>query len=189
MGYESALAAFEASLSRLGLDYVDLYLIHWPGNDAKLRQQSWQALEEIKNSGRARAIGVSNYQVSHLEELLSHAATKPAANQIELHPFIYEQQKPILDFCREQGIAVEAYSPLAQAGNLNEPALEEIARQYSKSPAQVMLRWAIAHRTTPLPRSRNPERIRENIDIFDFDLTPADMQRLNGLSNGRSALH
>jgi len=188
LGYQSALDAFDASLFRLGLEYVDLYLVHWPGNSASARKESWKALEEIKQSGKAKNIGVSNYQVEHLEEMLDYAKTKPAVNQIEFHPFIYEKQAPILEFCRREAIAVEAYSPLAQAAKLKDPTLVEIGRKYDKTPAQVMLRWAIQHGTVPIPRSSNPARIKQNYEIFDFELEDEDIRRINRLSSGRSVL-
>ena len=188
MCYQSALNAFDSSLSRLDLDYVDLYLIHWPGSSAKARQDSWKALEEIKESGKARDIGVSNYQVEHLREMLQYANVKPAVNQIEFHPFIYENQKPILEFCKQQSITVEAYSPLAQAEKLKHPTLIEIGQKYDKTAAQVMLRWAIQHGTIPIPRSSNPDRIKQNLEIFDFELEDNDIREINRLSSGRSVL-
>jgi diketogulonate reductase-like aldo/keto reductase len=188
MGYESALQAFDASLERLGLEYIDLYLVHWPGSDAGNRKDSWKALEEIKQSSRVKQIGVSNYQVDHLEELLKYANVAPAVNQIEFHPFIFNKQKPILDFSIKNDISIEAYSPLAQASKLNHPLLMELAKKYDKSPAQIMLAWAIAHNTVPLPRSSNKERIAQNFDIFDFKLKQEDIEQMNKLSNGRSVL-
>ncbi len=186
-GYESALDTFDESLDKLGLDYIDLYLIHWPGHDPGRRQQSWKALCEIYGEGRAKAIGVSNFQIEHLEGLLKDSSVVPTVNQIEFHPFIYEQQKPILDFCQSRGIIVEAYSPLARGG-VNHPLLREIAGTYSKSPAQVMLRWAIQHGTVPIPKSETKNRIKENLEVFGFELSSEDMQRIDGLSGGHSAL-
>lgn len=188
MGYQSALDAFSASLSRLDLEYVDLYLVHWPGRSTKVRQDSWRALEEIHQSGKAKHIGVSNYQVEHLEEMLGYAKTKPAVNQIEFHPFIYEKQRPILEFCKQEGIALEAYSPLAQAGKLKDATLVEIGHKHNKTPAQVMLRWAIQHSATPIPRSSNVGRIKQNLEVFDFELDDDDMRKINRLSTGRSVL-
>lgn len=182
LGYDSALAAFDASLAKLGLVYVDLYLIHWPGDDASARAGSWRALEEIHASGRAKAIGVSNYKVEHLQELLAHAKVQPAVNQIELHPFNYRIQKPVVEFCQQQGILVEAYSPLAQASQLDNPALATIASEYSKTPAQIMLRWAIQKGALPIPRSSNPSRIRKNLDVFDFELNTKSIQGIDELT-------
>ncbi|HEU5004841.1 MAG TPA: aldo/keto reductase [Candidatus Saccharimonadales bacterium] len=181
-GYGTALDAFDQSLDRLALDFIDLYLIHWPGRDSKKRLDSWRALSEIYGSGRARAVGVSNFGVKHLEEILKNSKLTPAVNQIELHPFIYEQQRPVLDFCKQQGIVVEAYSPLARGG-VNHPTLSKIADIYHKSPAQIMLRWATQQGTVPLPKSETPRRIKENIQIFDFELSDKDMQQINNLSN------
>lgn len=175
-----AREAFEEGLERLGLDYIDLYLIHWPNGDS--RKTAWQALTEIKKQLKARAIGVSNYQVEHLKELMSESKEIPAVNQIEFHPFIYHKQKPILDFCHQHCIAVEAYSPLSQGEGLDNPTIASIAAAHGKSSAQIMLRWAIQHGTIPIPRSSNPDRIHTNLEVFDFELTAADMAALDDLS-------
>jgi len=187
-GYESALKAFAGSLEKLGLEYIDLYLVHWPGDDLQRRGESWQALTDIHGTGKARAIGVSNYDVSQLKEVLK-TSIPPAVNQIELHPFNYAQQKPILDFCKEQGIVLEAYSPLAQARRLEDPVLKEVAARVGKTPAQVMLRWSLQHGAVPTPRSSRPKRIQENFQIFDFELTTSDMKLLDGLSDGSSVMN
>lgn len=177
-GYDSALRAFDASLERLGLDYVDLYLIHWPADDKRRRTDSWKALRDIYKGGRAKAIGVSNYMVEHLRELLDSSEIKPAVNQIQFHPFIYQQQKDLLDFCESEGIIFEAYSPLAR-GHLDDETLAERGAKYNKSPAQVMIRWALQHGTVPLPRSADEDHIRQNFDVFDFELTEEDMTALD----------
>lgn len=181
-GYDKALKAFDGSLKRLGLDYADLYLIHWPV--AGKRRETWQALEEINRSGRSKAIGVSNYTVRHLEELMAYAEILPAVNQVEFHPFLYDDRRPLLEYCRKHGIVVEAYSPLAHAARLNDPLIGTMAKNYQKTNAQVMLRWAVQQGTVPLPKSSTPSRIKENLDIFDFELTDGDMQALNSLSDG-----
>lgn len=181
-GYDKAHRAFRNSLKRLGLDYVDLYLIHWPVT-AK-RQDSWRALTEIHAAGLAKNIGVSNYTIRHLEELLSETSIVPAVNQIEFHPFLYEEQKPLLEFCRQQGIVVEAYSPLAHGKRINSDILSVIAAKHGKSSAQVVLRWCVQHGTIPLPKSNNPDHIRDNADIFDFELTQKEMEQINSLSDG-----
>jgi diketogulonate reductase-like aldo/keto reductase len=186
-GYESGLKAFETSLTRLGLDYVDLYLIHWP-RGTELTRESWKALEEIHASGRAKNIGVSNFDVDELKELLSYAKTPPAVNQIELHPFIYKEQRPVVEYCQEKGIVVEAYSPLAQAKQMNHPVINEIAEQSGKTAGQVMLRWAVQQGTVPIPKTSHQERMAENLDIFDFELSEAQMTSLDGLSAGKSVL-
>jgi diketogulonate reductase-like aldo/keto reductase len=181
-GYRSALRAFDASLKRLGLDYVDLYLIHWPVTGK--RQASWKALRDIAKSGRAKAVGVSNFTVEHLEELLAGSDTVPAVNQVEFHPFLYKDQAPLLDFCGKHRIVVEAYSPLAHGYGITDPLLAELAHDHKKSAAQVMLRWAIQHGTIPIPKSTDPVRMRENLDIFDFELSAGEMERIDGLSRG-----
>lgn len=177
--YDDALRAFESSLARLKLDYLDLYLIHWPTDK---RSEAWQALQEIYKNEKARSIGVSNYDVTELEELLAESRIIPAVNQIEFHPFVYNQQRPILDFCKQHEIIVEAYSPLAQARQLNHPVINKIAAGVGRTNAQVMLRWAIQHGTIPIPKSSNPARIKENYKVFDFDLAEEDMAALNNLS-------
>lgn len=181
-GYNSAKAAFERSLERLGLDYVDLYLIHWPVSGK--RHESWYALEEIYKSGRAKAIGVSNYTVKHLQELMNAGATVPAVNQVEFHPFLYEDQKDLLKFCKLHHIVVEAYSPLAHGKRMHESTVREIANKYNKTNAQIILRWCIQHGTVPLPKSGDPDHMKQNIDIFDFELKDEDMDAINGLSDG-----
>jgi diketogulonate reductase-like aldo/keto reductase len=188
LGFESAFEAFEQSRHNLGLDYLDLYLIHWPGPNPKLWLESWRALNQMYQEDKVKAVGVSNFEVRHLEQLLDNTALTPAVNQIEFHPFIYKEQAPILEFCEAHGIAVEAYSPLAQANRMDNPLIKEIAGAHSKTPAQVMLRWAIQHKTVPIPRSSNPKRIRENLDVFDFELSDEEMDRLDDLSNGQSVL-
>ncbi len=181
-GYDSGLKAFDKSLSRLGLDYVDLYLLHWPV--AGKRLDSWRALQEIYKSGRSRSIGVSNFTVKHLQELINSSGTMPVVNQIEFHPFLYKDQLPTIKFCQDHGIVVEAYSPLAHGHRMKDPVIAEIAKQHGKTNSQVMLRWCIQHNTIPLPKSDNPNHIRENFDIFDFELSDADMENINKLSDG-----
>lgn len=181
-GYEKAHGAFDDSLARLGLKYIDLYLIHWPGSDKRL--EAWRALEEIYKSGRAKSIGVSNYTVAHLEELLANSKIAPVVNQIEFHPLIYDQQKEVLEFCKRKGIVVEAYSPLMRGRHLDIPVFKKIGHKHGKSSAQVVLRWCIQHDTLPLPKSSHPERIHENLDVFDFELTDKEMKSINALSNG-----
>lgn len=178
-GYETALRAFDASLDRLGLEYVDLYLIHWPGGGP--RADSWRALEEIHESGRARAIGVSNYTIDHLKEVLDRGSTIPAVNQFELHPFNYRSRKELVDFCREQDIAVEGYSPLAKARRLDNDVVRQVADHHGRTPAQVLIRWALQHDFITIPKSGDPDRIRENADAFDFDLDEEAVAHLDDL--------
>jgi len=179
-GYDPALRAFDASLSRLGLDYVDLYLIHWPV--AGKRNESWRALERVFEEKRARAIGVSNFLVPHLHELLSGAKVAPAVDQIELHPFL--QHRETVKLCAEKGIVVEAYSPLTRGQRLGHPVVVEVAKRAGKSEAQVLLRWGIQHGFVVLPKSVNEPRIAENIALFDFTLDPAMMAKLDDLDEG-----
>jgi diketogulonate reductase-like aldo/keto reductase len=179
-GYDRALKAFEASLARLGMEYVDLYLIHWPV--AGLRLDSWRALERIFSEKRARAIGVSNFLLSHLRELIDASEVVPAVNQIELSPFL--QRRETVAFCQKNGIVVEAYSPLTHGARLDHPVLLELARRVHRSPAQVLLRWGIQKQVVVLPKSTRPERIAENADIFDFALDDQAMSELDGLEEG-----
>lgn len=176
-GYDNAMRACDASLKRLGLEYVDLYLIHWPV--AGKRLDSWRALEQLHADGRARSIGVSNFLVPHLEELLGSAKTKPHANQIELSPFL--QRRPTVELCKKLDIAIEAYSPLTRGEKLGDPVVMGVAREVQKSSAQVLLRWGIQHGFIVLPKSVRAERIAENAAIFDFALTAEQMARLDDL--------
>lgn len=176
-GYERAMRAFETSLRNLGFEYVDLYLIHWPVGG--LRDETWRALNELKRRGLCRAIGVSNYTIRHLEELLRGSSEVPDVDQVEFNPFLY--QKELLRFCRENRIEVEAYSPLTRGYKLSDPIIVEVSRRYSKSPAQVMIRWGLQHQLVVIPKSARPERISENADVFDFELSGPDMRRLDSL--------
>lgn len=179
-GYERALKAFDASLERLGLDYVDLYLLHWPV--AGLRLESWRALEQLHQEGRARSIGVSNFLARHLEELIGRAQVKPHVNQLELTPFL--QRANTVAFCRKHDIVLEAYSPLTRGEKLNHPVVAEAARQAKRSPAQVLLRWGVQRGFVVLPKSKTPSRIRENSELFDFELDPGQMAKLDALEEG-----
>jgi len=187
-GYDSALRAFDQSMSRLGLEYLDLYLIHWPGHSAGNRKKSWRALTELQKQGRVKSIGVSNYQPQHLQELLENSEVVPAVNQIEFNPFIYDKQVPTLEFCAKHKIVVEAYSPLARGHSMNDKTLEAISKLHSKSVAQVMLRWAVQHGTVPIPKSSDSGRIKANLDVFDFSLNEQEMATIDGLSRGKSSL-
>jgi diketogulonate reductase-like aldo/keto reductase len=179
-GYDAALRAFDASLSRLGLAYVDLYLLHWPV--AGKRLESWRALEALAEGGRARSIGVSNFLRPHLEELIAHARVVPAVNQIELSPFL--QRTDTVAFCQAHGIALEAYSPLTRGQRLDHPVVIGIAQNVQRSPAQILLRWGIQKGVVVLPKSTHAARITENAEIFDFDLDAASMARLDALEEG-----
>lgn len=176
-GYEKTLKAFDKSISKLGLDYVDLYLIHWPGKDTFL--DTWRALEKLYRDGRVRAIGVSNFKPHHLQTLMEHSEEKPVINQVELHP--YFQQKDLREFCKQHDIVVEAWSPLGRGQVLDDPVLAEIGKKYGKTPAQVTLRWHLQNDIVIIPKSVTPSRIKENADIFDFELTAEDMEQIDQL--------
>ncbi|AKI93505.1 glyoxal/methylglyoxal reductase [Bacillus subtilis] len=177
-GYETTLAAFEKSLERLQLDYLDLYLIHWPGKDKY--KDTWRALEKLYKDGKIRAIGVSNFQVHHLEELLKDAEIKPMVNQVEFHPRL--TQKELRDYCKAQGIQLEAWSPLMQGQLLDNEVLTQIAEKHNKSVAQVILRWDLQHEVVTIPKSIKEHRIIENANIFDFELSQEDMDKIDALN-------
>jgi diketogulonate reductase-like aldo/keto reductase len=177
-GYDSALSACERSLRRLGLGYIDLYLIHWPVPE--LRDETWRALVELQRRGSCRAIGVSNYTIRHLQELLDSSEVVPDVDQVEFNPFLYQEE--LLQFGESRRIQLEAYSPLTRAKKLRHPVILEVARRYSKSPAQVMIRWGLQHGLVVIPKSTRPERIKENSAVFDFEISSADTSRLDSLS-------
>ncbi|MFP7487170.1 aldo/keto reductase [Priestia filamentosa] len=182
-GYEKTLKAFETSMEKLGLDYLDLYLIHWPGKDKY--KDTWKAFEKLYKDEKIRAIGVSNFQVHHLEDLMSEAEVKPMVNQVEFHPHL--TQKELLAFCKEQGIALEAWSPLKQGQLLDEPLLKEIAEKYNKSVAQVILRWDLQHGVVTIPKSTKEHRIIENADVFDFELSQEEVEKIDSLNQDSRA--
>ena len=183
---DDARRAFDGTLTELGFDYVDLFLIHWPlptlydGDFVS----TWKTLEEYKADGRSRSIGVSNFQVEHLERLAAESGTVPAVNQIELHP--YFQNREVRAYDEEHGIATEAWSPIAQGEVLDDPVVTEIAEKVGRTPAQVVLRWQVQHGNIVFPKSVTPERIRENFEIFDFELEPGDIERIDGLEQGEA---
>lgn len=181
-GYDSTLQAFERSLRKLGTDYIDLYLIHWPMPRENKYMETWRAFQRLYDDGRVRAIGVSNFLPEHLETLLTQTTLIPAVNQIELHP--YMQQHETRDICAEHDIAVESYSPIGSgSGLLDDPTIKEIATHYEgKTPAQIVLRWHVQNGLIVIPKSVRPERIRENADVFDFELSPEDMTTLASLN-------
>lgn len=181
-GYDRALRAFEGSLGQLGLDYVDLYLIHWPVPGEDKYVETWRALEKILADGRARAIGVSNFELPHLQRLLDETDVVPAVNQVELHP--NRQQARLREFGTDHGIVTESWSPLARGRLLEHDILTTIARKHGKTPAQVVLRWHIEMGLVAIPKSATPERIRENIDIFDFELDVQDIAGIATLESG-----
>jgi methylglyoxal/glyoxal reductase len=175
------VAAFEESLERLDTEYVDLYLVHWPVKGCY--EETWQVMEEIYKNGRAKAIGVSNFQIHHLEDILKDAQVVPAVNQIEYHPFL--GQPELLRFCHKNKIQVEAWSPLMQGQIVTIPVVQELAEKYNKTPAQIALRWNLQHEVVTIPKSVRPSRITENARIFDFELSQADMNLLNALDQGK----
>lgn len=181
-GYTRTVEACKASLERLGLQYLDLYLIHWPAT--KLRYESWKAFEKLHNTGVIKAAGVSNFTIEHLEDLKEQNDFRPAVNQVEFHPFIYEQQKPLLEYCREHDIVVEAYSPISRLANTDNKTISEIADRLERTPQQIVLRWCIQHGTVPLPRSTSAMHVASNFEVFDFELSDADMKALNSISDG-----
>ena len=180
-GYESTIQAYEASLERLGLDYLDLYLIHWPV--AGKYKDTWKALETLYHDGRVKAIGVSNFHVHHLKDLLSDARVKPMVNQIEYHPYL--TQTEVQAFCVEQGIQMEAWSPLMAGELLDQPVLKELGEKYGKSVAQIILRWDLQNGVVTIPKSTNEQRIVENASIFDFELSIEDMDRISALNQNK----
>ncbi|MEU1540972.1 aldo/keto reductase [Actinacidiphila glaucinigra] len=182
-GHDNALRAFDASLGKLGLEYVDLYLIHWPAPARGLYLETWRALEKIHANGRARAIGVSNFPVDLLRHLLDEGGVAPVLNQVELHPHL--PQAELRAFHAGHGIATEAWSPLGQGrGLLDEPALAAIAAKHGRTPAQVVLRWHLQIGNVVIPKSVTPSRIRENIDVFGFELDGEDLAAIDALDNG-----
>ncbi|MCO5261968.1 MAG: aldo/keto reductase [Lentimicrobium sp.] len=178
-GYDHAIKACHASLARLGLDYVDLYLIHWPVQGK--RKDTWRALETLLEDGKCKSIGVSNYMAHHLEELLGYCKVPPAVNQIELHPYIFSTRAETIDLCRNAGIIPVAYSPLTKGVKLGDPRLQKIASKYGKSTAQLLIRWDLQQGFAAIPKSSVISRIIENINVFDFEISANDMEELNSL--------
>ncbi|MGG4105359.1 aldo/keto reductase [Paenibacillus lautus] len=179
-GYEKTLQAFETSRKKLGLDIVDLYLVHWPGKDKYL--DTWKALIHLQKEGLVRSIGVSNFQIRHLQHIIEETGVVPVVDQVELHPLL--SQRELLGYARENNIVLEAWSPLMQ-GNLDQPVLAQIAEKYGKTTAQVILRWDIQNGVIVIPKSIKEHRIRENSGIFDFELSAEDMAAIDGLNQNK----
>lgn len=180
-GFESTLKQFNQSLERLGTDYLDLYLIHWPCAEDDLFIESYKALEQLYEEGKVRAIGVCNFTKEHLEKLMDATDIVPAVNQVEVHPYFNQQQ--LQDFCDDNDIAVTAWMPLMRnRGLLDDPVIVEIAKRYNKTPAQVVLRWHLAHNRLIIPKSKTLERIEENFNIFDFNLEVTDIAEIDALN-------
>ncbi|WP_276675627.1 aldo/keto reductase [Caldibacillus debilis] len=177
-GYDSTLRAFETSLKKLDIGYIDLYLIHWAVKGKYL--DTWKALVELYKEGKVRAIGVSNFQIHHLQDIMDHFDEIPTVNQVELHPYLTQEE--LREFCAKHNIKVEAWSPLGRGRLLDLPELKRIAEKYGKTPAQVVLRWHVQNEIIVIPKSVHPERIKENADIFDFELSDEDMAAINRLN-------
>jgi diketogulonate reductase-like aldo/keto reductase len=182
---KSTLESFDESLKKLQTDYVDLLLVHFPG-PVWLRKSKWQAIEQIKQSGRARSIGVSNHSVKHLKQLETYANEKPIVNQIEMHVFL--QQLETRQYCDQNNIQIEAYSPLAHGQIMNDPVIESIANKHNKTYSQIMLRWCVDQNVIPLPKSTKAERLKENIEVFDFQLDQDDLDKLKKLDKNLKTL-
>ena len=177
-GYEETLRAFETSRKKLGIDIIDLYLIHWPVGGKYV--DTWKAMEKLYHEGKVRAIGVSNFNIDHLEDLMRHTKVKPAINQVELHPRLI--QRELHEFCKKHGIQIEAWSPLGRARIFGDPVLVQLAEKYGKTQAQIILRWELQNEIITIPKSVTPDRIRENAKVFDFELSEEDIRKIDGLN-------
>ncbi|MBS7529674.1 aldo/keto reductase [Hazenella sp. IB182353] len=178
LGYESTIAAYETSLKKLDLEYLDLYLIHWPVE--RKYKDAWRALEKLYQDGRVKAIGVSNFQIHHLEHLMKDAEIKPMVNQVEYHPRL--TQKELQAYCQAKGIQLEAWSPLMQGQLLDNEILQEIANKHNKTVAQIILRWDLQNEVVTIPKSTKEHRIIENASVFDFELTKEEIEQIDGLN-------
>lgn len=178
LGYDKTLSAFEKSLRKLNLSFIDLYLIHWP--TSKLRHESWKALENLLKNEKVRSIGVSNYTKQHLNELFDRSNIKPSVNQVEFSPFLY--QKKLLEFCRSNDIYLEAYCPLTRGRKLNHPKLIEVSKKYNKTTAQILIRWGLQHNIIEIPKSGNQNHIIENANVFDFEIGKLEMNILDNFN-------
>ena len=177
-GYEQTLRGFDASQKKLNCDYIDLYLVHWPLKNT--RKETWLALEKLYQEGQVRAIGVANYLIPFLEELNGYATIVPAVNQVEFSPYLF--LKDVKEYCQKQAIQVQAYTPLVRGERFNDQKLVVIAEKYGKIPAQIILRWAVQQGISTIPKSSNQKRLRENFDVFDFNISDADIMHLNSFN-------
>lgn len=188
-GYNAAKKACLDSCARLGVEYFDLYLMHWPGalqpgcSNREMRAETWRALEELYKEGVCRAIGVSNFLIHHLEQLKEDCSTVPHVNQVEYHPF--QQPTDLIEYCRKEGIAFEGYSPLGKGKVLNDPTVLQIAQKYQRTPAQICIRWSIQNGVITIPKSTKKTRVQENCQVFGFQLEETDMAALGRLHDGR----
>lgn len=185
MGYESTKRAFDQSLKKLKLDYIDIYLIHWPANAKnydhweKVNADTWKAMEELQAEGKIKSIGVSNFWEEHLNALFHTANVKPALNQIEFHPGYWQPE--LVEYCKKQDILIQSWSPLARGRVFDNAVLLDIAKKHHQSVAKICLRWVIQHEVVVIPKSTTPKRIKTNIDLFDFELSPEEMQEIDAL--------
>jgi len=177
-GFDSTLRAFDESLKRINVDYIDLYLVHWPIKGK--RKDSWLALEKLYNEKRVRAIGVANYLIPFLKELFSYSSIMPVLNQVEFTPWLFQNE--LLVFCQERKIQLQSYSPITRGKKFNDPSLISICKKYDKTPAQVVLRWNIEHGISAIPKSSKKIRLKENFDIFDFSLSKEDVAFMDGFN-------
>ncbi|ASE58156.1 diketogulonate reductase-like aldo/keto reductase [Staphylococcus saprophyticus] len=182
-GKDNVQVGYETSLKLLGLDYLDLYLIHWPGTDQSLMIETWEGMEALYNDGKVKNIGVSNFDIEHLETLKAHTSIKPVIDQVEFHPYLIQQS--LRDYLVSESIQMESWSPLMNAEILTDETIVAIADEIGKSPAQVVIRWNIEHGVVTIPKSVTPHRIEENINIFDFSLTQAQIARIDALNQDR----
>lgn len=181
LGFEETLKAFDDSLENLGLDYLDLYLIHWP-IEGKYTE-AWRAFEKLYDEGRVKAIGVSNFHQQHLEDIFAMCRVKPMVNQLEYHPYL--AQSEMRAYCEAQDIRLEAWAPLNRGGVFEEAVIQELAEKHDKTPAQIILRWDVQNGVSTIPKSATPSRIAENIDIFDFEISDEDMKRIDDLDRNQ----
>ncbi|XP_041660002.1 glyoxal reductase-like isoform X1 [Cheilinus undulatus] len=188
-GYETAKKAFQKSCAQMGVDYLDIYMLHWPGgmqpgrSNRELRAEAWRALEELYELGLCRSIGVSNFMIHHLEQLKQDCTVVPHVNQVEYHPF--QQPKELIEYCRQKGIAFQGYCPLAKGQALSDPTIIQIAKKYGHTPAQICIRWSIQNGAITIPKSTKKERVVENCQVFGFQLEEEDMEAINKLHDGR----